>query len=202
MIVFVNADYRCQQITTAVAFFGTAICPVAPLKLFAIFNGVLIMFAYFLCVLLVFPALCLFDRWTHRGNNSCIYCHCCHQLEAEGETAEGEEKKPSAIRRILATYYNFLHRGRWVLLVVTVGAIIACGITATNLEPPASSDVRLLDDDHEFEINYKWRRNLLVTVFFVEEGSRGYIVWGVKPADTGDPNNPGMFQCNEHLVLL
>ncbi|KAG7341385.1 Patched family protein [Nitzschia inconspicua] len=48
--------------TTAVAFFATAICPVAPIKMFAIFCGLLILFDYIMNVLLVFPALCIYDK--------------------------------------------------------------------------------------------------------------------------------------------
>jgi len=47
--------------TTAVAFFGTAICPVGPIVCFAVFCGLLITFDYFMDILLVFPALCLYD---------------------------------------------------------------------------------------------------------------------------------------------
>lgn len=48
--------------TTAVAFFATAICPVAPIKMFAIFCGLLIVFDYIMNMLLVFPALCIHDE--------------------------------------------------------------------------------------------------------------------------------------------
>ena len=64
------------QITTAVAFFATAICPVAALKLFAIFNGLLITFDYIMCCVLVFPALCLYDRWSVEGCCGCCFS-CC-----------------------------------------------------------------------------------------------------------------------------
>jgi hypothetical protein len=49
-------------ITTAAAFFSTAICPVAPIKMFAIFCGLLVTFDYVMCVLLIFPALCIYDK--------------------------------------------------------------------------------------------------------------------------------------------
>mmetsp|Transcript_56613 Transcript_56613/g.137486 ORF Transcript_56613/g.137486 Transcript_56613/m.137486 type:complete len:701 (-) Transcript_56613:1769-3871(-) len=49
-------------LTTAIAFFATAICPVSPIKMFAIFCGLLILFDYILNVLLVFPALVIYDK--------------------------------------------------------------------------------------------------------------------------------------------
>jgi len=49
-------------LTTALAFFATAVCPVTPIKMFAIFSGLLILFDYILTVGFVFPALCIMDR--------------------------------------------------------------------------------------------------------------------------------------------
>eukprot|EP00534_Pseudo-nitzschia_fraudulenta_P000688 CAMPEP_0201118866 /NCGR_PEP_ID=MMETSP0850-20130426/3062_1 /ASSEMBLY_ACC=CAM_ASM_000622 /TAXON_ID=183588 /ORGANISM="Pseudo-nitzschia fraudulenta, Strain WWA7" /LENGTH=1146 /DNA_ID=CAMNT_0047384333 /DNA_START=208 /DNA_END=3648 /DNA_ORIENTATION=+ len=48
-------------LTTALAFFATAVCPVAPIKMFAIFCGLIIIFDYVLTVAFVFPALCIYD---------------------------------------------------------------------------------------------------------------------------------------------
>merc|ERR1712194_368895 len=48
-------------ITTALAFFATAVCPVAPIKMFAIFCGLLILLDYFLVILFIFPGLCIYD---------------------------------------------------------------------------------------------------------------------------------------------
>ena len=186
------------SITTAVAFFGSAICPVAPLKLFAVFNGLLIMYDYFLCVFLIFPSIVLYDKWVRGGShNWFISCHCCHKLEAHGQNAfdgdGSEEESESLIRRILAKYYNIVHAGRFVLVVICVGVIVTCGVFAASLGLPDSSDVRLLDDSNEYEKCYEWRLLLLSTVLVQQAGSRAYVMWGVVPADTGNHNNPGTF---------
>jgi len=49
-------------LTTTIAFFASAICPVAPIKMFAIFCGLLIIFDYVLTVAFIFPALCIYDK--------------------------------------------------------------------------------------------------------------------------------------------
>mmetsp|Transcript_5011 Transcript_5011/g.14599 ORF Transcript_5011/g.14599 Transcript_5011/m.14599 type:complete len:1206 (+) Transcript_5011:1375-4992(+) len=49
-------------ITTSVAFFATAICPVAPVKLFSILCGTMVIFDYIMDVLIMFPALCIYDN--------------------------------------------------------------------------------------------------------------------------------------------
>ena len=195
------------SITTAVAFFGSAICPVAPLKLFAIFNGLLIMFDYFLCVFLIFPAICLYDKWIREGrHNFFISCHCCHNLEAHGQNAfdgdGSEQESESWIRRALAKYYDILHAGRFVLIVVCVGAFVVCGVFAASLGLPDSSDVRLLNDSNEHEKCYEWRLMLLSTVLIQQAGSRAYVIWGVVPADTGDHNNPGELVNEVHTLVV
>jgi len=189
------SSFNLKKITTAVAFFGTAICPVAPLKMFAIFNGLLIMFDYFLCVFLIFPALCLYDKWLLRGHNRFLSCHCCHNLEAHGrDTIDGdgdEEESESLIRRILTSFYSYVHRGRYVWFVICLAAFITCGVFAATLDLPDSSDVRILDSSNEHEKCYEWRLNLLIDSLEKQSGSRAYVIWGVTPADTGDQNNPG-----------
>jgi len=64
--------------TTAVAFFATAICPVAPLKCFAIFCGLLVVLDYILCVLLVFPALCIYDKANLKAASEEKKSLCCN----------------------------------------------------------------------------------------------------------------------------
>lgn len=168
--------------------------------MFAVFSGLLIVFDYILCLLLVCPALCLYDRWLQKGNNCFLSCHCLQQSRApdghqrtEAEFRSEEEAHPSLIRRILAGYYNLLHKGRFPLLLVIIGAVAACSYFTAQLELSASSDVRLLEKDHEFEQNYLWRRKLLGYNMLQDTISRGYVIWGVTPADTGDHNNPEEF---------
>jgi hypothetical protein len=193
-------------LTTAVAFFATAICPVAPIKMFAIFCGLLIIFDYIMNVLLVFPALCIYDKALvakgHQNVSWCITCTCCGLFVSKGGNGEEEtedvddtrdkndcleeEFKPNLIQRILLKYYDFLHFVRWPLLVLCIAAIAATAYFATTLEMPTSSDVRMLDDSDQFEQNYLWRQNLLSEALEKAGGSQAYVIWGVQPADTGD----------------
>ena len=202
-------------ITTAIAFFATAICPVAPIKMFAIFCGLLIMFDYVMNILLVFPAICIYDgRITNkvkqgRDPNCCIRCDCypllkeTHEhgddyehgaIDTEGFVAKDDhadghaisDDPPSLIRRILLGYYHLLHKCRWPLLVICLGAIGACSYVASTLKLPTSSDVRVLDSSIQYEESNSWRQKLLYDVLLKSGGSRAYVIWGVRPADTGD----------------
>jgi predicted RND superfamily exporter protein len=134
------------QITTAIAFFATAICPVAPLKAFAVFCGLLIIFDYIMCVFLVFPAICLYDRWKEAGSrNCCVSCHCCRRIEAgDDEAGFGDEldihsdpSQWSFIHRFLLRLYQLIHRIRWVLLAAIIGGLVASIITASKWASPS-----------------------------------------------------------------
>ena len=208
-------------LTTAVAFFATGICPVAPIKLFAIFCGLLVIFDYLMNVFLVFPALCIYDNALtasggHENVNCCISCTCCglivpqgythddenenksqphkkKDVEEEGfrandETDENEDgsEPPSLMKRILLSYYEYLHKARWVLFALCLGALALSAYFASTLQLPTSSDVRVLRESVQFEQSFLYRQNLLSTALDKTSGSRAYVIWGVKPADTGD----------------
>jgi hypothetical protein len=175
-------------LTTAVAFFATAICPVAPVKMFAIFCGLLVTFDYMMNVLLVFPALCIYDKAlesTERKANCCISFRRSKPSGEEMKT-DGEDSKPSFIHRTMNAFYVALHRIRWFLLV---GCAVAFGVSAyyaSTLSLPTSSDVRMLGEDNEFEQSWMWRKSLLYDTLEKARGSQAHVIWGVKPADTGD----------------
>ena len=196
-------------LTTAVAFFGTCVCPVSPILAFACFVGLLVVFDYVLCCLLVFPALVIYDnRLRAQGRTNCCCqcgfqtCCCClakhkstHGENSDDTGGEGREQEdshtPSLIHRILDRYYTFLHRLRWPLLVVCAGALIVSAIKAAKIELPRSADVRLFEEsDNQFEANYIQRQNLLFDVIENKVGSTTDVIWGVLPRDTGNHNNP------------
>ena len=178
------------SITTSVAFFSTAISPVAPLKCFAIFCGLLIVFAYLLCVALVFPALCIYDRWLLCGPRFICSFHC---FTKKGEVIDDfapVDTHSSMIRRILNAFYVGFHKVRWFILAASFAATIVSAIFAARLKQPTSSDVRLLSSSLMYEQAYEWRLHNLYTVIGKSGGAPGYVIWGVIPADTGNLANP------------
>jgi hypothetical protein len=44
----------------------------------------------------------------------------------------------------------------------------------------------MLGENNQFELNYKWRQSLLYDTLEAAGGSQAHVIWGVKPADTGD----------------
>lgn len=198
--------------TTAVAFFATAICPVAPLQCFAIFVGLLIVFDYVLCCLLVFPALCIYDKANLKSaqnekRNFCCSLRCKKPDPVDAIATPGKEVPPadsahaahvtmdddenkSLIRRILLGYYYIFHKLRWVIFVVSLAGTVAAGIFAARLELPQDSEVRLLGENVEYEQAWLLRKDLLVTTLDKSIGSPQALCWGVTPADTGNYVDP------------
>jgi hypothetical protein len=154
--------------------------------MFAIFLGLLISFDYILCVLLIFPALCLYDRWNHRGRCCCVAFGSAKRTD--NERTEGKQESP--IRRILSVYYNLLHRFRYLWLVVVIGGTIFCCYEASRLSLPTTSEVRLLGKSNELEKVYSWKFNLLAGDLDRKAGSTVWVAWGLQPADTGNVNDP------------
>lgn len=113
--------------TTVVAFFATMICPVAPILCFALFCGLLIMFNYIMNVLLLFPALCLYDIWLKNGSRNILTnFRCCSKPITEANVLSQSDDKQSLIHRILSKYYNYLHKLRYGVLIASIIATAVC----------------------------------------------------------------------------
>jgi hypothetical protein len=176
------------SLTTAIAFFSTAVCRVAPIKLFAIFVGLLVVLVYILCILLVFPALCVYDKSMQGNPKSCRLF--ARQWECESgintNAMQQQETKSSFIRRVMKGYNRFVFTYRYLFLLVCLIVSVFCVVTSTKLKSPQTLDVRLLHESNEFERNYQWRQHLLEEDMVKSTASVSYVFWGVKPADTGD----------------
>jgi len=182
--------------TTAVAFFATAICPVAPIMCFVVYCGLLIIMDYFLNMMLVFPSLCLYDKWIMSGNTNCFVTFSKRNSILD-ENDEESEVNRSLISRILQHYYTFLHKFRIVLGIVSVVALAICLTYAIQLDLPETAEVRLLPDSHQFQKHFLWKQELFSSSLTMGR-SDVHVVWGLEPADTGNHNNP---QTGTALVL-
>jgi hypothetical protein len=236
--------------TTAVAFFGSSLCPVVPIKLFGIFCGILIVVDYILDMLFMFPCLCIYDSYRFQQNCLVAWRCCDHaklsqrpseeQAEQEHRPAlvvdeeEGADavinceeqecsksdgstsgsnnddafdrmggshkrKHHNLIQRILHRYYVLLHSFRWYILVLSLAALGLCIYFALTLEvPDRNSEIQILTDGVEYEQARVLRKKLLVEKVMMNGGSTAHVAWGLKPADTGDLNDPYTFS---QLVL-
>lgn len=128
-------------------FVSSAVIKVPSVSLFSIYCGLVVALDYVLCILLIFPALCLYDKWLKDGPNS-VWLSFTFKRNKKGggeQDGGGEIKQPnetpsSWTNRILTFHYNVIHILRWPLLVVSVGVIIVCSFVAVTLAPPDSPD--------------------------------------------------------------
>jgi hypothetical protein len=183
-------------LTTTLAFFATAACPVAPIKLFAVFVGLLVIVVYSLCILLVFPLLCIYDRALQKDE---VSPRCFIAIDYQRRTeVDSEGTKSSYIHGVMVSYHEVVYRQRYVLLFVCLVVLGLCIDASTKLQQPRSLDIRLLKESNEFERNHRWRQTMLYEDLKRLVGSTSFIFWGVLPADTGNHDDPDSFS---QLVL-
>eukprot|EP00934_Nitzschia_sp_Nitz4_P007654 Nitzschia sp. Nitz4//scaffold24_size164493//31405//34493//NITZ4_002311-RA/size164493-snap-gene-0.1-mRNA-1//1//CDS//3329544063//7644//frame0 len=179
------------SLTTSFGFLATMICPVAPIKLFALFVGILVAQVYLNCILLVFPALCIYDHARARVAKRA-------RAKRRRVAVPSRTERDSLVRRVFSAYHNFLHQTRYMWLVAGISALVFAAICTTKLNAPESLDIRLLDSSHEFEQAHTWRQHLLYEQLATSSEYTSYVHWGIVPADTGDHDDPESFS---RLVL-
>jgi len=139
-------------------------------------------------IALIFPALCLYDKWLMNDNASFLVTIYNKQKEVPDVKVESANK--SLIHRILSLYYKYLHKFRWAVLVIFTTSVGVCVYFASTFKLPESSEVKLLPEDHQFETSNTWRSELLLQEYILDGGSYVQMIWGLQPADNGNINNP------------
>ncbi len=176
--------------TTAVAFFATCICPVSPILCFAAFCGMMIIFNYVMNILIVFPALCIYDNWIQKGSRNWLITCSRKERKSVPDFIDQRKSEMSLLHRILTIYADLIHRYRWPLLGIYIVVISVCIHVALTISLPESSVVRVLPDEHPLETLFSWKQALLSTALFAV-GPEIQIHFGLIPGDTGNPNDPG-----------
>lgn len=130
-----------------------------------------------MCVLLVFPALCIYDR-----SDKTRFCcntnfNCCKRNAKRLDRAEtgptatkdfGSESSPpdeeqntnsgspdkeefgGFVHKLIRKYYKGLLMLRYPLILVCAGSLIWCAVVASQIELPSDSDVRIYDGKKAF----------------------------------------------------
>jgi len=175
------------SITTAAAFFATSVVPVAPIRLFALFMGFMVLADYLLCLVMSFPACVLQHRWVsyaRKTGNKCVlgvldFSSCC---------TGPPSGRPKMLDRFMSgPMHSLVRTGRFVLIVIFAAAIGVCAWKTADIPLPSSSEVQLLPDSHVIQQFNTWRKDLQGS----SDGSATIaVVWGLKPKDTGDHLDP------------
>lgn len=158
-----------------------------------------ITFDYLLCILLVFPALCIYDRllvndtktmWLSFGEKNPLKHGTEDSAELEGEDSKASTKSWSNC--ILSYYYKVMHRLRFPLLILAITAIVVCSFVASTI-PPRSTPFQMIfkpSTNNRYELHRSWSRLLLSTRMALQDTGTVNFIFGLTPADTGNHYDP------------
>ena len=140
---------------------------------------------YVLSLLIMYPSLCMYDSWRLNGykgvwlkfgrgdeNNN---------VKADEEGHDGNQKSCGA--RTLSFHYTIIHKLRWLLLLVSMGAIIACSFVVAKLRSP-TDDPSFLPSNNRYERHRNWSQQLLSSA--LSQRNVATFIFGAIPADTGN----------------
>jgi predicted RND superfamily exporter protein len=189
--------------TTSIAFFINASSTIAPIRVFGIFVGILILINY-IFVITMYPAWV--SIWGHYFENQCLdkQIKSCTNRKPH-DLAENEKKEDVSVPQDLAEknrvkkmrfierffyfkYYRFIRFWRWLIMLVLLGAFIGLLVMATRLQP-AQEPAKFIPDDYPLARAFTLSGEAFNSTPAV---STVNIYWGVLGVDrTGtDPNDP------------
>jgi len=216
---------------------------VPAVKAFVIFCGLLVASDYILSIILMFPALCLWDRWLFNGSKSaCLITTSCKRAKREStnripsieatqsddeecnstsrdtlpiSATEGSSKEEvyngygeghqsmnnfevdhisviegKPMHHVLDLHYKFIHHLRWLILALSLGAIVVCGFVTSKFRTPDLPEPPFLPPSNAYEKHKTWSQSLLSNNLLIDRFGRLSFIWGVRPADTGFHLNP------------
>ena len=196
--------------TTAAAFFSNAITPIAPIRVFAIFMGAMVVFDYFYDITIFAALLCwqhdvliAFDKnsattWMLDFWGSLRRLRAIRKIDAgageppavkEGDVIDSKRDIRSSEEKFLGEkVFPIIYKLRWVLVILMCGAFSGGMYGTQELTTPQDSEVQLLPDSHMFT---KFSRNSR-NAFKSSSESQVWVsvIWGVKAADNGDHYEP------------
>ncbi|QDZ19396.1 SSD domain-containing protein [Chloropicon primus] len=181
------------SLTTAGAFFSTAITPVAPIRMFAVFLGMMTVFDYLFVIIICAPALVLQIRWVqaikakgaHVGRYFKLslldFSQACSRKDKK-------HKKETMTQKILVQCAKGTTALRYFLVPGLLALFIYFTLVSLDIPMPQTSEVQLFPDNHIFTKWTKWKNDLYVGDG--EETSWVRVIFGLKPGDTGNENDP------------
>lgn len=209
------------SITTAAAFLASTTARVTSISLFSMYCGFVVAADLFLCIALVFPAICLHDQRLTNGSKSCLgrranesvlsgdsmdaeelRMHACPSGGPRSESLEAGTTKSACCHRYLSSYYMAIHKMRWVILLLSSIATAFCGYMTTRLMPPDQPDQPFLRSNNKYEIHRVWSRELMS--YRIAQGNAGKVVfiWGLLPADTGSRLDPIRWKSSDSMLVF
>lgn len=188
--------------TTSVAFFVSILSMLAPIYCFGIFCGLMIISNFILNCALVFPALCLYDRWILDGSPNWLvtfpsikwHKHEVHDEMTSKLTEISCSHQLRPIQKGFHAYYTFLHRHQCLLLLFGISVLAISSYFAQTISLPDKTVmfIRFFPASHpQQRIGEVSRYGLLSSsLLAMMTGSPFGVYFGVVAKDTGHHNNP------------
>ena len=193
------------SLTTAAAFFSNAVIPIAPIRVFAVFMGAMVVFDY-LYDITIFAAMIAWQhdriiRYEQTGRNtvgswfldfwgSVARCRCCGGRSRKPDVIidNTRERRSTSEAFIADKIYPVIHFLRWVLTLCLCGAFAAGIYSASKLTTPRDSEVQMLPEDNMFtKFSFLQRSGFKSSN---EASVWPKVVWGIHPGDNGNHFNP------------
>ena len=181
------------SLTTAGAFFSTAVTPVAPIRMFAIFLGLMTVFDYIFVILICAPAMVMQLYWVRginaKGPHAGRYLklnlldfsqYACRRSK--------EAKKDTITQVVLVAFAKAMAYLRYILVPGLIAVFAYFTTVALDIPMPKSSEVQLFPDNNQFTKYNNWKNDLYEK--HGAETSWVRVIWGLRPGDTGNLNDP------------
>ena len=134
----------------------------------------------------------MWDRFLLSGSNSILLSFgkrpviqsVHHDVEESMEVEEDDNKDVMDTEgwssRILSFYYKVMHKLRWPLLLLSLGAIIGCTFKAATL-PPRSTPFQMFkpSTNNRYELHRSWSRSLMSTKMALQSTGVISFIWGL-----------------------
>jgi len=181
-------------VTTAGAFFATAIAPVAPIQCFSIFMGCLVLFDYLWNIFIFGSAMALRHQWIMRarkeGGGTSVGRCCLGTAAACSHGGDGGFTDRFNIARFFSgPFHGGLKRTKYLQVLIFLGVVGVSTFYTTQLESPASSQIQLLKSSHPLQ---KFQDKARGQFLDSDDNNSNWVrvFWGAVPHDSGNPLNP------------
>ena len=201
--------------TTSASFLANLVSPIPPIRVFGIFNGILI-FANYTFVITWFPTIVVLHHRYAMGKRCC--CCCPRSTNAAGTTARDarlEAAEPDELVRATLSsgpveaeqrlaqelpaaewrrvenfcrtrWTDTLHRLRWVVLAVLVAVVAASAVLVSQRLTLATQVIQMMRSSHPMTVYTDLLARFPSSPHVQEDGMEVLVVMGLIPSDTGD----------------
>lgn len=199
------------SVTTSASFLANLVSPVPPIRVFGVFNGILI-FANFFFVITWFPTVVVLHHRYAMGKQCCC---CCPKGTEQARTTYRDPSLPDVpdveledltnpaisnptlkqthpsewrtVEKVCRTRYTaLLYRLRWIVVALLVAiTVVATILVATRLQR-ATKVIQMMRNDHPITVYTELLARFPSSPHVPQDGMEVLVLMGLIASDTGD----------------